>query len=111
MDKRKEKIAKKIIKFRCLNSKVYKLDKYLKIIKVKINKLEFIESINEGKRYKVNYERGLNMWNPFSWITIIVAFFMVLSEYMGEIMDDLKTLKTENLTETIKIKDYRFKGE
>ncbi|APC84654.1 hypothetical protein [Clostridium botulinum] len=105
MDKRKEKIAKKIIKFRCLNSKVYKLDKYLKIIKVKINKLEFIESINEGKRYKVNYERGLNMWNPFSWIAIIVAFFMVLSEYMGEIMDDLKTLKTENLTETIKIKD------
>lgn len=105
LDKRKEKIAKKIIKFRCLNSKVYKLDKYLKIIKVKINKLEFIESINEGKRYKVNYERGLNMWNPFSWIAIIVAFFMVLSEYMGEIMDDLKTLKTENLTETIKIKD------
>nr|WP_031369539.1 hypothetical protein [Clostridium botulinum] len=81
------------------------MDKYLKIIKVKINKLEFIESINEGKRYKVNYERGLNMWNPFSWIAIIVAFFMVLSEYMGEIMDDLKTLKTENLTETIKIKD------
>ncbi|NFJ84003.1 hypothetical protein FDA84_15055 [Clostridium botulinum] len=106
MDKRKEKIAKNIIKFKHDSSTLYKFDKYLKITKVKINKLELIEPIKGGNLYKINYKHGLNKWNPFAWIIVIIPSFLIcMYEAIKECLEDLQSLKTDKYSETIKIKD------
>ncbi|AUN20000.1 hypothetical protein EXN48_14560 [Clostridium botulinum] len=106
MEKRKEKIVKKIIKFNHDNSTFYKFDKCLKITKVKINKLELIEPIEEGNVYKVSYKYGLNKWNPFAWIIVIIPSFLIcMYEGIKEILEELQSFKMDNYSDTIKIKD------
>ncbi|WP_291566768.1 MULTISPECIES: hypothetical protein [unclassified Clostridium] len=107
MDKRKEKIAKKIIKFKHNNSIFYKFDKYLKLTKVKVNKLELIKAIEGGNLYRVHYKYGLNKWNPFTWIIFIIPTFLrYMYESIKEFSEDFQSLKTDEYSETIKIKDY-----
>ncbi|HID0883042.1 TPA: hypothetical protein ACXDAY_004065 [Clostridium botulinum] len=106
MDKRKEKIAKKIIKFKHDSSTFYKFDKYLKITKVKINKLNLIELTKGESVYKIYYKHGLNKWNPFTWaIVIIPSFLICIYEGIKEAFEDLQSFKTDEYSETIKIKD------
>ncbi|HDK7165914.1 TPA: hypothetical protein PTW06_000996 [Clostridium botulinum] len=106
MDKRKEKIAQKIIKFRHDSSTFYKFDKYLKITTVEINKLELIEPTKGGNLYKVHYKPGLNKWNPFTWIIVIIPSFLIcMYEGMKEALEDLQSFEDGEYSETIKIKD------
>ena len=51
------------------NNRFYKLDKILKITRVKINS---IEDSQKDDSIKVGYEFGLNLYNPFTWILVII---------------------------------------
>ncbi|NFC86277.1 hypothetical protein EXN13_00895 [Clostridium botulinum] len=106
MDKRIEKIAKEIIKFRHDSSAFYKFDKYLKITRVKINKLELIEPKKGENLYKVHYKPGLNKWNPFAWIIVIIPSFLIcMYEGVKEALEDLQSFEDGEYSETIKITD------
>lgn len=68
------------------NNRFYKLDKVLKITRVKINS---IENSQRDDAIKVGYEFGLNLYNPFTWILVIIpgtieATFNGLREIAGE---------------------------
>lgn len=102
MDKRKVRIAKKLIKFKHDSSTFYRFDKCLKITKVKVNNMESIKDIGEGKVYKVNYKHGFNLWNPATWLIIIFYLFVHVIIDLEEIFD---SFKSKDFSETFKIKD------
>lgn len=88
MNKRKLiKEIKKDIRKRHDNKSFYKIDKVLKITKIKI--LEVKES-RGGSFYDVEYKYGLNLINPFSWIIIIIpGIFMAMYKGMEEIFKEV----------------------
>ncbi|NEZ47806.1 hypothetical protein FDF74_11500 [Clostridium niameyense] len=90
--KEKRKI-KKIIKFKHNNSLFNNFDKYLKISRVKILKHEFVKNIDGGKIYKVRYKHGFNLWNPLTWIIIIIPLmFISIWESFKEFKEDMQSL-------------------
>ncbi|KIN80967.1 hypothetical protein [Clostridium botulinum] len=102
----KTKIAKKIIRYRHHSATFYKLDKYLKITKLKIIKLELIESENGANLYNVVYKKGINLWNPFTWIIVLIPSFIIsIWEAIKEVVEDMGSFKTDTFSESIKIKD------
>ena len=94
--------AKKIIKFRHDSSMFYKFDKYLKISKIKINNIEPMKNIENGKVYKINYKHGFNLWNPITQLIIIFYLLVYVVVDLEEIFD---SFKSKDFSETFKIKD------
>lgn len=95
--------AKKIIKFRHDSSMFYKFDKYLKISKIKINNIEPMKNIENGKVYKINYKHGFNLWNPITWLIIIFYLLVHVVMDLEEIFEEFSN--TEEYSGTFKIKD------
>ena len=93
MDKR-EKLAKKIIRKKYDAPIFYCFDLIFRIYFIKIIK---IEDLGEPRQH-VKYTKGLNLWNPFTWVVIV--FYMIANILMEsgsvivEIFSDLKPYTT-----------------
>lgn len=79
-----KKIVKKIIKYRHLNETMYKLDKLLRLSRVKIKNIDYIESVEGGKKYRVKYKYGLNKLNPLAWIYILIIVLIEMINYLKD---------------------------
>ena len=98
-----KKIAKKIIKYRHLDETMYRLDKLLRLSRVKIKDIDYIESVEGGSKYRVKYKYGLNKLNPLAWIYILI---IILIEVMNCLKDELPLLVSmSDYSEFIKIKE------
>lgn len=93
---------KKIIRCRHGSSSFYKIDNCLKISRVKIREIINQKKIDGGTEYFIEYDYGLNLINPLSWVFIIMAFLGGIIELGKEIIDDFKMTRYK---EQIKIKD------
>lgn len=103
MNRREKRITKKIIRFRHDNEWMYKLDKIFKITKVKIVESKFRKDIEGGKLYSVEYEYGLNLINPLSWIIIIVPVLTIA--IFDAVKDILGDLGSSTYSDDIRIRD------
>lgn len=93
---------KKIIRYRHGSSSFYKIDHCLKISRVKIREIINQKKIDGGTEYFIEYDYGLNLINPLSWVFIIMAFLGGVIEVSKDIVDDFKMTRYK---EQIKIKD------
>ncbi len=96
------KKLKKIIRYRNDTSSFYKVDRYLKITKVNIKNIIKQERIDGGIKCLVDYEYGINLINPFSWIFIILGFLGGVIEVGKEIVEGFKMTRYRD---DFKIKD------
>lgn len=89
MDKR-EKLAKKIIRKKFDTPIFYYFDLIFRIYFIKVIKIEDLDE----PRQLVRYKKGLNLWNPFTWLIIIFFTFanVAIESYKAavEILGDLK---------------------
>ena len=99
---------KKIIRYRHGNSSFYKIDHCLKISRVKVKEIINQKKVDGGTEYFIEYDYGLNLINPLSWVFIIIAFLDGIIELGKEIIDDFKMITYK---EQIRIKDKEWKYE
>nr|WP_308545880.1 hypothetical protein [uncultured Lachnoclostridium sp.] len=93
---------KKIIRYRHGNNSFYKIDHCLKISRIKIKEIINQKKIDGGTEYLIEYDYGLNLINPLSWVFIVIAILGGIIEVGKEIIDDLKMTTYK---EQIRIKD------
>lgn len=101
--KNKIKTVKKVIKYRRLNETMYKLDKLLKLSRVKIKNIDYIESIEGGSKYRVKYKYGLNKLNPLAWIYISIIISIETIIYLKDEIPSL--ISMGNYSDFINIKE------
>lgn len=120
MNKKLVNKFKKIIRFKITNiskSPFFKFEKYLKTIKIKICKYNFIENIEGGKTYKVKYNYKLNYLNPLTWLTFVIPMMILClsvcliemiktaREVITEAIDEIKNFKSKECIDIFKIKE------
>nr|DAF89809.1 MAG TPA: hypothetical protein [Siphoviridae sp. cteLh2] len=93
---------KKIIRYRHGNNSFYKIDHCLKISRIKIKEIINQKKIDGGTEYLIEYDYGLNLINPLSWVFIVIAILGGIIEVGKTIIDDLKMTTYK---EQIRIKD------
>lgn len=96
---REKKIAKKIILFRNENSFMERMWRYLGVTTLKITD---IKPKKDGQVYNVEYKEGFRLYNPFTWILILLSIIVVVFESVNEIVEELST---STYTTQIKIKN------
>ncbi|WP_307993056.1 hypothetical protein [uncultured Clostridium sp.] len=96
-----EKEIVETIRYKSETTWFYKIDKYFKIIKIKIENIEEEKETDYVRRYKVAYKFGVNLINPFSWIYILFVWIRLISKATKELFEDIKF---STYVETIKIK-------
>ena len=82
----------------------YKFDKYFKISKIKIDYVELIENIKDKKVYKVNYKHGFNLWNPLTWMIIMLYAVLHTAIALKEVYEQFANTR-EYSNRVIKIKN------
>lgn len=98
-----KKIVKKIIKYRHLHKIMYKLDKVLKLSRVKIKNMDYMESVEGSSKYKVKYKYGLNKFNPLAWIYVNIIALVETINYLKDEFPSLVSMS--DYSEFIKIKE------
>lgn len=100
---KKNRIAKKVIKYKHLDETMYNLDKFFKLSKVKITNMDYIKSVDGGSKYRIRYKYGLNKLNPLTWVYI---FIIISIETVIYLKDEVPSLvKMDSYSDFIKIKE------
>lgn len=78
-------------KIRKSHSSIGNIDRYLRLTRVKIKEVNFRRELDDGRKlYRVKYKFGINVWNPLSWIFIVIpTVFVEISKVVMEILGDL----------------------
>lgn len=96
-----EKEIIETIRYKSETTWFYKIDKYLKLIKIKIEDIEEEKETDYARRFRVKYKFGINLKNPFSWIYILFVWIRQIMKTTKELFEDIKF---GTYVETIKIK-------
>lgn len=98
-----KEIKKRIIEKIKKSSPIYKIDKYFKIMRVKLITYELVKDTV----YNVNYEYGIYLLNPFSWIFVLIPsiFIGIYEDGVKEVISDLGDMGKINVTDVINIKE------
>jgi len=109
MDK---KTAEKLLRKKQAPRIFYYFDKIFRFYSIKVLRVEEykIENYPSNGRYRVKYKKGMNLFNPFTWVLILVIFIVAVVEgafrTMREILSDtFKELKHYESSDIIRVEE------
>lgn len=96
-----EKEIIETIRYKSETTWFYKIDKYLKLIKIKIVNIEEERETDDEINYRVEFKLGFNLINPLSWIYILICWIKEMIKVCKEAFEEIKF---GTYIDTIKIK-------